>query len=266
LPDLHLKLVTLRFYLTYQYLIFFLSVTNAVIAQRVESAPTAEQVAERRKKMDDQLRNDWAQTARYAAANEKLISSHPRGVGPVYIGDSITELWWKYDSAFWKDNGYVDRGISAQTSAQMLVRFRRDVVDLKPAVVIINAGTNDIAGNTGPISLEHVLGNIMSMADIASSNKINVVLTSVLPAAEFPWRKGKEPAPKVIKLNAMIREFASAHDFVYVDYWTPLADEVNGLDAKYSADGVHPNLEGYRIMEPILKKAVDESMTKTRHR
>ena len=227
-----------------------------------QASPTAEQIAERRRMMEEQRRTDWAQTKKYAAENETLVASGSNIKRTVYIGDSITEFWWKYDSAFWKDNGYVDRGISAQTSSQMLVRFRRDVVDIKAEVVVINAGTNDIAENTGPISLEHIFGNIISMVDIANANRITVVLTSVLPASVFPWKKEIQPTEKIIRLNGMIKSYAASHNIIYVDYWKALVDSSGGLDVRYSGDGVHPNLIGYRVMEPLAMTAILASQKK----
>ncbi len=251
------------FSIIYVLLVLYIwSVPKSASCQTPSSSPTPEQIAERRKRMEEQLRSDWAQTKKYAAQNERLIASGTTQVDAVYIGDSITEFWWKYDSAFWKDNGYIDRGISGQTSSQMLVRFRRDVVNLRPQVVVINAGTNDIAENTGPIALEHVFGNIVSMSEIAKANNIKVVLTAVLPAAEFPWKKDLQPAEKVLRLNAMVKDYATRQGFIYVDYWTPLANQSRGLDSRYSSDGVHPNLAGYQIMEGQIKPRIDQLLKK----
>jgi lysophospholipase L1-like esterase len=222
--------------------------------------PTPEQAEAFRKAADERLRKDWAQLKKYEAQNEKLLASSNKANGPVYMGDSITEFWWRYDSAFWKDNAYIDRGISGQTSSQMLVRFRQDVVNLHPSVVLINAGTNDIAENTGPISLELVFGNIVSMVEIAKANNIRVVLSSVLPAYDFSWKQGLAPAEKIIRLNSMIKEYAAKNKLEYVDYWTALKDDVNGLQAKYTFDGVHPNLDGYKVMEPLAKTAIDAAL------
>jgi len=220
---------------------------------------TPEQREAFRKAADERMRKDWAYLKKYEAQNTKLLAS-AKSSGPVFIGDSITEFWWRYDSAFWKANNYMDRGISGQTSSQMLVRFRPDVVDLHPQVVLINAGTNDIAENTGPISLEHIFGNIVSMAEIAAANNIRVVLSSVLPAYDFSWKQGLQPAEKIIKLNAMIKDYATKHNLAYVDYWTALKDEVNGLQRTYTFDGVHPNLDGYKVMAPLAKNAIDETL------
>lgn len=195
---------------------------------------------------------DWANFSRYEAAN-KTVKKSPK---VVFMGNSITEGWWNNDSLFFKANGYIGRGISGQTSSQMLVRFRTDVINHKPKAVVILAGTNDIAQNTGYISLENVMGNIISMAELAKANRIDVILCSVLPALDFSWRKGLEPADKIVELNKMIKAYADRNKLTYVDYHSALKDERNGLPEKYSNDGVHPTLEGYKIMEKIISPAL----------
>lgn len=195
---------------------------------------------------------DWANFGRYEAANKTVKT--PSKV--VFMGNSITEGWWNNDSLFFKTNGYIGRGISGQTTSQMLVRFRADVINLKPKAVVILAGTNDIAQNTGYISLENVMGNIISMVELAKANRINVILCSVLPAYDFSWRKGLEPAGKIVELNKMIKAYADRNKLTYVDYHSALKDERNGLPEKYSNDGVHPTLEGYKIMEKIISPAL----------
>lgn len=197
---------------------------------------------------------DWAQFGRYAEANKTV--KIPAKV--VFMGNSITDGWWPNDSAFFVSNQYVGRGIGGQTTSEMLVRFRADVINLKPKAVVILAGINDIAQNNGYISLENVFGNIVSMAELAKINGIKPILCSVLPAYEFPWRPGLEPAGKVIKLNEMIKEYAGKNKLRYVDYYSALVDERGGLPEKYSKDGVHPTLEGYKIMESIVKKEIDK--------
>lgn len=178
------------------------------------------------------------------------------------MGDSITEFWKSTDSSFFIPDYYIDRGISGQTTPQMLLRFRQDVIALKPSLVIILAGINDIAENTGPIPLEETLGNIISMAELARVNNIRVALCSVLPANDFPWRPGLQPAEKVISLNKMIRAYAQKKKLVYVDYYSPMADKHKGLDKKYTDDGVHPTLAGYKVMEPIVEKAIAMALKK----
>lgn len=197
---------------------------------------------------------DWAQFGRYAEANKTV--KLPSKV--VFMGNSITDGWWPADSLFFINNQYVDRGISGQTTSEMLVRFRTDVINLKPQAVVILAGTNDIAQNNGYISLENVFGNIVSMVELARANNIKPILCSVMPAYEFSWRPGLEPAGKIIKLNAMIREYAVKNKLTYVDYHSALSDERGGLPEKYSKDGVHPTLDAYKIMETIVHKAISQ--------
>lgn len=198
--------------------------------------------------------NDWAQFGRYAEAN-KTVKTPTR---VVFMGNSITDGWWGADSLFFKNNRFIGRGIGGQTTAQMLVRFRADVINLQPKAVVILAGTNDIAQNNGYIAPENILGNIISMAELAKANNIDVVLCSILPAYEYGWRKGLEPADKIIALNQMIKAYADKNNLTYVDYHSALKDERNGLPEKYSNDGVHPTMEGYKIMEDIILKALEK--------
>lgn len=193
---------------------------------------------------------DWAKFNRYSAAND-TVKVKPRAV---FMGDSITDNWAKRDQDFFTENNYVGRGISGQTTSHMLVRFRRDVIDLDPKYVVILAGTNDIALNNGEISLENILGNIISMCELAKANKIKPVLCSVLPAVKYKWRAQLTPAEDIVKLNSMIREYAESARIPYVDYHSMLKDEHNGLPAKHAADGVHPNVDCYKIMEEVIVK------------
>ena len=193
---------------------------------------------------------DWAKFNRYEAAND-TVKVRPRAV---FMGDSITDNWAKKDMDFFTSNNFVGRGISGQTTSHMLVRFRRDVVDLNPKYVVIMAGTNDIALNNGEISHENILGNLISMCEIAKANKIKPILCSVLPADRFRWRPQLTPAEDLVKLNKMIKEYAESAKIPYVDYHSVLKDENNALPEKYAADGVHPNLDCYKIMEEIIVK------------
>ena len=193
---------------------------------------------------------DWAKFGRYEAAND-TVKVRPRAV---FMGDSITDNWAKKDMDFFTSNNFVGRGISGQTTSHMLVRFRRDVVDLNPKYVVIMAGTNDIALNNGEISHENILGNIISMCEIAKANKIKPILCSVLPADRFRWRPQLTPAEDLVKLNKMIQEYAKSARIPYVDYQSVLKDENNALPEKHAADGVHPNLDCYKIMEEIIVK------------
>ncbi len=200
-----------------------------------------------------QQKTDWANFSRYEEANKTA----PRGA-VVFMGNSITQGWATARPEFFKTNNYVGRGIGGQVSSQMLVRFRKDVIELKPRAVVILAGTNDIAQNNGPITLENVLGNIISMAELAKANNIKVVLCSVLPAYRFGWRKELTPANDVMALNKMIKQYADANKIPYVDYHSALKDEQNGLPEKYAKDGIHPTPEGYEVMEKLVKPVIDK--------
>jgi len=209
---------------------------------------------------NEQSNTDWANLEKYAAANKNLKPPSKNEKRIVFMGNSITEFWPYNDTTFFKINGYINRGISGQTTPQMLVRFRPDVIALHPDVVVILAGINDIAQNTGPIALEDVMGNIVTMAQLAHINKIKVVLCSVLPAIDFDWRRGLEPADKIIRLNSMIKSYCYENDIVFVDYWSNMQDGHKGLDKKYSDDGVHPNLNGYKVMEPLVQEGIGKAL------
>ncbi|HEX7358748.1 MAG TPA: SGNH/GDSL hydrolase family protein [Ignavibacteriaceae bacterium] len=202
--------------------------------------------------------NDWANLNRYKDENLKLGITSTNEKRIVFMGNSITEGWIIADRDFFNGKPYINRGISGQTTPQMLVRFRQDVVNLKPASVVILAGTNDIAGNTGLSTLEMIEDNIASMVEIAKSNGIKVILCSVLPAYDYPWKRGLNPAEKIVALNEWIKEYSDKNEISYVDFFTSMADERNGLKQDYSDDGVHPNLAGYKIMEPILESAIEK--------
>lgn len=209
---------------------------------------------------DERLRTDWAYLLRYRDANAHLGPPAPGEQRVVFMGNSITELWQTLDSGFFAGRPYVNRGISGQTTPQMLVRFRQDVIDLHPSVVVLLGGINDIAENTGPTTLETIFGNIVSMAELARANGIAVVLCSVLPASDFTWHHGLEPGPKVAALNAMIRQYADTSHIVFVDYYPAMVDGHGGLKAEFTTDGVHPTLAGYRAMEPIAQSGIQEAL------
>ena len=199
---------------------------------------------------------DWANLKRFAQANSELPRAAANRTRVVFMGNSITEAWAPLFAQAFPGKPYIGRGISGQTTPQMLVRFRQDVIALKPAVVVILAGTNDIAGNTGPSTLEMIEDNIASMAELAKANGIQVVLCSVLPVFDYPWKPGLEPAPKIVALNTWIREYARTHGAEYADFHGAMADERQGLPKNLAADGVHPNAEGYKVMAPIVEKAI----------
>jgi lysophospholipase L1-like esterase len=211
---------------------------------------------------DNRLRDDWAFLARYREANEQLGPPRPGEQRVVFYGNSITDSWPQYFDTMFPNKPYVGRGISGQTTPQMLVRFRQDVIALEPAVVVILAGTNDIAGNTGPSTQAMIEDNLISMVELAKANGIRVVLSSVLPAYDYPWRPGLEPAGKIVALNKWMRDYASTHDVVYLDYHSAMADERQGLRADLSEDGVHPNEAGYRIMAPLVERAIAAALAR----
>lgn len=220
------------------------------------------QLEELKKKQEENFHSDWPNLNRFAEANKKLAAPKTGEKRVVFMGNSITEGWGNIDSAWFAGKPYVNRGISGQTTPQMLLRFRQDVIDLKPSVVVILAGTNDIAGNTGPATLEQIAGNIISMANLAAANKIKVVISSVLPVIDYPWKPGLEPAGKIVQLNSMLKKYAAEHGHIYLDYHKAMADEHNGLRAGLGDDGVHPNMAGYKIMEPLAEKAIAEALLK----
>lgn len=205
---------------------------------------------------------DWAELSRYRSENEKIKNavSYDR---IVFMGNSITEGWTLYSPFFKENHNYINRGISGQTSPQMLLRFRSDVIDLHPEAVVILSGINDIAGNTGPSTLQMIMDNIISMAELAKANNIDVILCSVLPAYDFPWNPGLEPAMKIVALNKMIKKYAIENQLTFVDYFSAMVDDKNGLKAEYSEDGVHPNTKGYSIMEPLVNKAIKKVISKS---
>lgn len=208
----------------------------------------------------DQLHLDWANIKRYEQANSQVSPPVKGKKSVVYMGDSITDFWISTDSAFFAGKPYFDRGISGQTTGQMLVRFREDVINLNPAVVVILGGINDIAENNGPSKLDDVFGNLVSMAELAKANHIKVVLSSVMPAFAFPWRPAIDPVPKIRELNAKIKAYADQNHIPYLDYFTAMADDRRGLPSTLSKDGVHPTLAGYQVMEPLAEQAIEKAL------
>jgi lysophospholipase L1-like esterase len=201
---------------------------------------------------------DWANVARFKAENE-LVKENKAPVKMVFMGNSITEGWKLFDPNFFNSTDYVNRGIGGQTTPQMLIRFKQDVLDLKPKGVVILAGTNDIAGNTGPMSIQEIYNQIESMAGLAALNKIEVFLCSVLPVYDYPWKPGIKPAPKIVALNEMLKTLAGEKNYLYIDYFSEMSDDKNGLKASLGADGVHPNEKGYEIMKRVLLNTIGPS-------
>ncbi|RTY85659.1 acylhydrolase [Flavobacterium sp. RSP15] len=199
---------------------------------------------------------DWPNLSKY---QEQNVALKPPAAGQqriVFMGDSITEFWSATNSEYFSGKPYINRGISGQTTPQMLIRFRADVIALQPAAVLILAGINDIAGNTGPTTLDRIENNIISMVELAQANQIKVILCSVLPAFDFPWKPNQNPAEKVMELNQLLKKYADANGIIYLDYFSAMVNESNGLKAAYSGDGVHPNKLGYQVMAPLAEKAI----------
>lgn len=205
---------------------------------------------------------DFANLTRYKDENTNILSSKKK-VDVVFMGNSITEGWVKSHPEFFSENNYTGRGISGQTTSQMLLRFQNDVVALHPKLVIINAGINDIAQNTGIYEPDFTFNNIKAMADIAQKNGIKVIITSVLPAAEFPWRKEiTDIPPKVDALNNRLKQYSINNKFIFVDYNTAMRDSKGGMREGLSKDGIHPVPAGYAIMEPMIKNAINKTLGK----
>jgi lysophospholipase L1-like esterase len=203
---------------------------------------------------------DWPNLGRFSKENAALAAPAKGENRVVFMGNSITQGWIENRPEFFTNNPFVNRGISGQTTPQMLIRFRQDVIVLQPKVVVILAGTNDIAGNTGPSTLEMIEGNLASMAELANANNIRVVLSSVLPVLDYPWKKGLEPAEKIVTLNAWMKAYCEKKGFIYLDYFTPMANEQHGMKVELTRDGVHANVAGYKVMEPLVQAAIQKAL------
>src|ERR1700730_5288627 len=233
-----------------------LCLASAVGAQQ----PTPEEVAKRQLEQEQRFHNDWPNLPKYREANAKLSAPMKNENRVVFLGNSITEGWAPYFATMFPGKPYIGRGIGGQATAEVVLRFRQDVIALKPKVVVILAGTNDIAGNTGPSTLEMIEDNIASMAELAKANGIRVVLSSVLPVWDYPWKPGLEPAPKIIALNKWMKDYAREHGAVYLDYHSAMADARGGMRDGLSSDGVHPNETGYKLMAPLAEQAITEAV------
>ena len=221
-----------------------------------------EHLSDYEKMMNERNKVDWPYLNCYREDNNKLGLPSAGEKRVVFMGNSITEGWIYMRPEYFAGKPYICRGISGQTSPQMLVRFRPDVIALKPAVVLILTGINDIAGNTGPSTLEMIEDNITSMAELAKANGIQLVLCSVLPAYDFPWNPGVFPAEKIVLLNKWIKEYAATNGFAYLDYHSSMVDERNGLKAEFSEDGVHPKEKVYKVMEQLAEIEIDKALKK----
>jgi lysophospholipase L1-like esterase len=211
----------------------------------------------------DPMRTDWPNLKRFHNDDVALPAPAAGEHRIVFMGDSITEGWKRYGVPAEPPDAtkaYVNRGISGQTTPQMLLRFRQDVIDLKPSVVVIFAGINDIAGNTGDMTPEQTEENLESMAELAQVHGIKVVMCSIMPAFDFPWKPGREPALKVVAINSWIKDYAASHGYVYVDFYSAMVDARGGLPEKLSKDGVHPNPAGYAIMTPLVEAGIAQAL------
>lgn len=208
--------------------------------------------------------DDWAGLGHFAADNAALDEPGRGEQRVVFLGDSITAGWADAAPDYFTDNAYVERGIGGQTTPQMLVRFRADVVDLEPAAVVILAGTNDLAGNTGPATNKSITDNLASMAEIAAANDIRVILASILPTTDYPWAPGREPAPRIVAINDWIEGYADDEDHVFLDYYGGLADADGAMQVAYTTDGVHVTRAGYEVMQALAEDAIDEALSRPR--
>jgi lysophospholipase L1-like esterase len=243
-----MKRVKIQLRITAIMAVMLLSVHCFVFAQ-------ADSLSKGQKMSKPDARDDWANLAYYSADNNNADNRYLKKNRVVFMGNSITELWAGVHPDFFKlHKNFVNRGISGQTTAQMLLRFRQDVLELKPAVVIILAGTNDIAENGGPVTDQQIFNNLLGMYELARANHVKVVICSILPAYSYPWRPDLKPAQRIVNFNVRLRRYARAHKLSFVDFFSAMADKRAGFPADLSRDGVHPNLKGYLIMERVLKK------------
>ena len=209
--------------------------------------------------MEDSKSLDWANLARYEDDNLKVGLPKKDERRVVFMGDSITEEWSNLYPEYFTEKGYINRGIGGQTTPQMLIRFKPDVVDLKPEIVVILAGTNDIAGNTGPSNAKIITDNIFSMAEIAKAYQMKVVLSSILPVYEYDWaREIKDPPSTIQAVNDALKQYARDQGLIYLDYFSSMVDERQGLNSDYTSDGVHPNESGYILMSSLAEEVLSE--------
>ena len=200
---------------------------------------------------------DWANLGYYEQQNKQLTQPSENGKRIVFIGDSITEEWGHLYPDFFSNNRYINRGIGGQTTPQIMIRFRSDAIDLYPDVINIFAGTNDIAGNTGLSTVKMITDNIFSMAEVAMMKKLKVIISSILPVKNYPWNEDITDAPsKINSINEIIKQYVNNNNLYYIDYFSHMVDENEGLKSKYTYDGVHPNKTGYKLMSGIAEKVI----------
>jgi lysophospholipase L1-like esterase len=243
-------------------LLFVVLISNPFAGwARGEAAPSPTlQILAERLDWDEKRLADWPNLARYREENAVLAPPGADETRVVFMGDSITDAWGREQGVFFPGKPYINRGISGQTTPQMLLRFRPDVIALKPRVVVILAGTNDLAGNTGPATLAAIEGNLTSMTELAQANGIKVVLASVLPVNDYNEpRTADRPPAKILELNGWMKEYAKRKAVVYLDYYSALLDENHALKKSLSGDGLHPNAAGYAVMAPLAERAIERA-------
>jgi lysophospholipase L1-like esterase len=244
--------------------IFLLLLSSSVIASAQDQTSANDSPEAMRQQIERMQRRlqDWPQLSRYVEANSKVPLPERGETRVVFMGDSITAIW-KLDEYF-SGKPYINRGISGQTTPQMLIRFRPDVIALKPRAVLILAGTNDIAGNTGPMTLEMIENNYASMAELAKANGIKVIFASVLPIHDYGRTKVSErrSPEQILKLNEWLKGYCRANGHIFLDYFSKMVDEKGMLKAELANDGLHPNAEGYKVMEPLAESAIQQAMRK----
>ena len=207
--------------------------------------------------MESDVKMDWPNLARYRLENKKLDAQFNNQKRVIFMGDSITEGWSQLYPKYFGQRGYINRGISGQTTPQMLIRFKPDVIDLNPSAVVILAGTNDIAGNTGPSNIKMITDNIFSMSHLAKVYGIKVILASILPVYEYEWAKEIKDVPStILAINDKLKDFAISNNMEYLDYYSAVVDARGGLMEEYSPDGVHPNIKGYEVMSDLVEKVL----------
>jgi lysophospholipase L1-like esterase len=240
--------------------------TPAGIPQAQPSPPSCPELAKALTALvnNDMRLRDWANLARYRELNRALAAPAANETRAVFMGDSITDFWQRQAGGFFPGKPYVDRGISGQTTPQMLIRFHPDVVELKPKVVVILAGTNDIAGNTGPMSNEEIEGNLAAMSEIAHANGIRVILSSLLPVSAYHNPTAPQtvtrPMVRILALNEWMKNYAAERGHIYLDYFSAMVDGTGVLKEALSADDLHPNAQGYAIMAPLAQAAIERAL------
>lgn len=199
---------------------------------------------------------DWAYLEKFKDSNTEISTRSTNENRIVFLGDSIIAGWQTYNPLFFSNNTNINRGIDGQTTPQLLLRFRPDVIALQPKIVILQGGINDIAGHTGAIALETILGNLISMCELSKANNIRVILCSLLPTQVYPWRNPNDSIDKIETLNTMLRQYAQTETIAFIDFYSAMVDNKKDLKTKYTDDGIHPNYEGYLLMESLLQKTI----------